>query len=398
MNFVLPPPRPNLAAPDAALRRISSIKRDVRIIRACAIAILVVVAIAGSVAAASVLAPTAIAVVLALVLAPVARAMERCRIPSGVAAVFAVVVTVSMLASAGFAMVPSVNAWVSRAPEIMQSVERKLRPLKRQIAVVERASQRITQVTPGGAAAAPAIAGEPILISAVRVAPEIAAKIVYVTILTIFLLAWRHRYADQLVLLPSRFRNRLRMARITRDVRLRVSRYLFTLTIINAGLIVVTTFCFYLAGIPDPLFWGIAMGVCNYIPVLGPTTVILAAAIVGFAIGDTIGDALIPPLILLAINTIEANVVQPLMLSRRIVISPVAIFLIAVLLVWMWGPAAAIAAIPLLIFVHTISLHVPALRPVALLLATETGLPESPRRRKPRAWRWTGRRPSLADS
>jgi predicted PurR-regulated permease PerM len=293
-------------------------------------------------------------------------------------------------------MAPSVNNWIGRAPEIIQSVERKLRPLKRQIAVVERASQRITQVTPGTAPAAAPAAGEPIIISAVRAAPEIAAKIVYVTILTIFLLAWRHRYADQLVLLPSRFHNRLRMARITRDVRLRVSRYLFALTLINAGLVCVTAVCFYLAGIPDPLFWGIAFGVCNYIPVLGPTTVILAAAIVGFAIGDTIGDALVPPLILLAINTIEANVVQPLMLSRRIVISPVAIFLIAVILVWMWGPAAAVAAIPLLIFVHTISLHVPALKPVALLLATETGLPESPRRRKLRL-RWPGHRPSLAE-
>jgi predicted PurR-regulated permease PerM len=176
---------------------------------------------------------------------------------------------------------------------------------------------------------------------------------------------------------------------------LRVSRYLFALTLINAGLVVVTAFCFYWAGIPDPLFWGIAFGVCNYIPVIGPTTVIIAAAIVGFAIGDTIGDAVIPPLILLAINTIEANLVQPLMLSRRIVISPIAIFLIAVLLVWMWGPAAAVASIPALIFVHTVALHVPGLRPVALLLATETGLPESPRRSRSR--RWIGRRPTLAE-
>jgi predicted PurR-regulated permease PerM len=391
MNFA-PRPRPSLAAADPELRPASATERDLRTIRACAIAILAVVVIAGSVAAASVLAPTAIAVVLALVLAPVARAMERCGIPSGAAALFAVVVTVSLLAASAVAMAPTMNSWIARAPEIIQSVDRKLRPLKRQLEVVERASQRITQVTPGASAAPARVTAEPILISAVRIAPEVGAKTVYVTILTIFLLAWRHRYAEQLVLLPAHFRNRLRMARITRDVRLRVSRYLFTLTLINAGLVIVTTFCFYWAGIPDPLFWGLAFGVCNYIPVLGPTTVILAAAVVGFAIGDTISDALLPPVILLGINTIEANVVQPLVLSRRIVISPVAIFVIAVLLVWMWGPGAAIAAVPLLIFVHTISLHVPALKPVALLLATETGLPESPRRR-PR--KWTARPPAL---
>jgi len=48
----------------------------------------------------------------------------------------------------------------------------------------------------------------------------------------------------------------------------------------------------------------------------------------------------------LALNTVEANLVQPWLLSRRIIISPVAIFLTIVALVWMWGPAAAITAVP----------------------------------------------------
>jgi predicted PurR-regulated permease PerM len=379
-----PPPSPDIRPLRPAFRRASNMRRDLKVIRACVIAVLVIAVLAGSVAAATVLAPTAIAIVLALVLAPVARALERCRLPAGVAAVLAVVVTVSLLVAAGMAMAPAANGWIASAPQMMQSMERKLRPLKRQIAVVDRLSQRITQTTPGGAAAAAAPASEPILVSAARVAPEIAAKIIYVTILTIFLLAWRHRYMVQLILLPQRFENRLRMARICRDVRLRVSSYLFTLTLINTGLVFVTAGAFYAAGIPDPLLWGVAFGLCNFIPVIGPTAVILGAALVGFAGADTIPGALAPPLILLAINTVEANLVQPWLLSRRIVISPPAIFLIAAILVWMWGAPAAIAAVPLLIFVHTISLHVPMLRPVALLLATETGKAETSRHRPTR--------------
>src|SRR5258706_14442704 len=38
------------------------------------------------------------------------------------------------------------------------------------------------------------------------------------------------------------------------------------------------------------------------------------------------------------------------------------------------GPAAAITAVPGLIFFHTIALHVPGLRPVGILLASE-GVP-----------------------
>jgi hypothetical protein len=39
----------------------------------------------------------------------------------------------------------------------------------------------------------------------------------------------------------------------------------------------------------------------------------------------------------------------------------------------MWGAYAAITAIPALILLHTISMHVPAMRPFGMLLATEQG-------------------------
>jgi predicted PurR-regulated permease PerM len=133
--------------------------------------------------------------------------------------------------------------------------------------------------------------------------------------------------------------------------------------------------------------------------VIGPTTVIITAAVVGFATGNTLADALVPPLIILAIDTVEANFVQPWLLSRRIVISPIAIFIMVVGLVWMWGPPAAITAVPMLIIFHTVSLHVPSLRPMALLLARETdhgdgthGLGLRARRQKARAARTATRK------
>ena len=203
-----------------------------------------------------------------------------------------------------------------------------------------------------------------------QTAPWFLAKCVYVSMLTIFLLAWRQRYAELLILLPL-IRNRLRMSRICRDVKSRVSGYLFTLSLINMGLAAVTALCFWAAGIPDPVLWGIAFGGLNFIPIIGPTIIIVTAAIVGFATGTTVTDALLPPAILLAINVVEANLVQPWLVSRRIVVSPVAIFIMVVGLVWMWGAAAAITAVPLLILFHTIAQHVPSLRQVAVLLATE---------------------------
>ena len=373
MNIELPVARP-LERDGRTLKRIARIRGEVRIIRGCVIFLAVIAGGAAAVAAASVLAPTAIAIVIALVLAPVARAMERVGIPSGFSAVATVLATFLALGGMAVAMAPAFDNWIENAPEMARKIEQRLDPIREQIAAVDSVSQQITQGGNGAAsAAAPAAApaGEGFLSTAMREAPAILAKIVYVTILTIFLLACRKRYTEKLILLPRHFRDRCRMARICRDVRLRVSSYLFTLAIINTGLAAITAVAFHFLGVADPLLWGVAFGVLNFIPVIGPTAVILCAALVGFATGETLTQALAPPLVLLAINTVEANLVQPWMLSRRIVISPIAIFVTVALLLWMWGVTAAITAVPLLIFFQTISLHVPSLRPAGRLLATE---------------------------
>src|SRR5580765_5016109 len=118
---------------------------------------------------------------------------------------------------------------------------------------------------------------------------------------------------------------------------------------------------------------GIKFGLLHFIPIIYPTTVTVCAELLSLSTTTTFLLALVPPAILLALNTVESNLVQPWLLSRRIVISPVAIFLTVATLVWMWGPAASITAVPLLISVHTVALHVPSLRGLAMLLATDDG-------------------------
>lgn len=352
----------------SSLNRVS---RDLRALRIGVTLLVVIAVLALAAAAADLLAPTAIAVTLALVLAPVARGIERLGLSSGLASVVAVLSTVVVIGSSAVALAPEAANLISKAPTVAQSIERKLRPITREIAAFERASAQIARSMPLGATRSVTVAGDGLFLSVARRAPSVVENGIYVTVLTIFLLACRKRYTDQLILFPKTYANRVRMARICRNVQQKVSGYLFVLALINTALALITALCFYLAGIGDPLLWGIAFGIMNFIPFIGPTVVMLAAAIFGFATADTILDALAPALILLGLNTVEANLVQPWLLSRRIVISPVAIFLTVVTLVWLWGPLAAITAVPLLIFFHTVALQVPALQRIGYLLGTE---------------------------
>ena len=62
---------------------------------------------------------------------------------------------------------------------------------------------------------------------------------------------------------------------------------------------VVTATAFYAFGMEDPLVWGIVYGLACYIPVVGPTSVILASAVVGIATEATLVQGLLGPAILL---------------------------------------------------------------------------------------------------
>ena len=352
------------------------LRHDIAVIKACVAGLLVLAAVAAGVAAGGILAPTAIGVVLAMVLAPVAHGLERLGLMPGLAALLAVAVTFSLLLFAAFTLAPSISIWVKRTPHLVHSIEYKLRPVKRRLEALEHASQQIAQAAAPShpRRAQPVVEPAPgFLEMAATTAPSVLAKILYVAVLAVFLLSCRRRYTRQLILTPRTFANRVRVARICRDVQRRVSGYLFILSCVNIGQAIVISLCLMVAGVPDPILLGLAYAVLNFIPIIGPTAVILAALLVGFATEKTLIDALMPAAILLGLNTVEAYLVQPWLLSRRLVVSPIAIFVMVALLVWMWGVAAAITAVPILILIHAVMLHVPSLRRFAELLATEDG-------------------------
>ncbi len=359
------------------------LRHDLAIIKFCVIGLLLLGGLTAGAAAGAILAPIAIAVVLALVLAPVCKGLERIGANPGLAALLTVGITFAALVFGAFTLAPTVSVWVKRTPHLVYSIEHKLRPIKRQLAEVESASQRIAQAaTTSAPSHGPAVVeSKPgLLETAATTAPAVLAEILFVAVLAVFLLSYRKQYTRQLILTPRRFPNRVRMARLCRDVQHRVSGYLFILTCINIGQAAVIAGCFYFAGIADPILWGLAYGALNFIPIIGPTVVVLAGLLVGFGTQDTLIGALTPAAILLGLNTIEAYFVQPWLLSRRIVVSPIAIFVMVAVLVWMWGVAAAITAVPILILVHAVTVHVPSLRPFAELLATEHGVNATPRR------------------
>ena len=313
----------------------------------------------------AILLPTAYAVVLALVLAPIARWFARF-IGDGFAAMVTVLLAAVAIVATIILILPSVTDWLSEAPQLVTKIERKLRPLKEQLEIVEDVSAKIqgTDAHGGAQAGAGGMLG-PIL----STGANFISQFIYVIFLTLFLLALRTDLRRRVILCADTVAGRLRMGHAVRDIGRNVAAYLFILTLINIGVAVITATAFYAAGIPDALAWGAVYGLANYVPVIGPTGTILAAGVVGVANQATLWAGLSGAAIMLFINAVESQFVQPWLMARRIEINPVAMFVALAIVVWLWGIPAAIISTPLLIVAYTFSRYTPALEPIAVALA-----------------------------
>lgn len=319
--------------------------------------------------ASAILLPTAYACILALVLAPVARGFSRL-IGDGAAAVITVLMAAAAIVAIIALVAPAVGDWIADAPRMARSIDQKLQPLKEQLQIVEKVTARIQGTDPKAPAAAAADGG--MFGSILSVGANFVSQLIYVMFLTLFLLALRTDLRRRVILCADTPGGRLRMGHAVRDIGKNVGGYLFILTCINVGVALVTAIAFYLAGIPNPVVWGVVYGLANYVPVIGPTGTILAAGLVGVANEPTLVMGLLGSGIMLFINAIESQAVQPWLMARRIEINPVAMFVALAFVVWLWGIPAAIISTPMLIVAYTFSKYAPPLEPIAAALAPVT--------------------------
>jgi predicted PurR-regulated permease PerM len=107
-------------------------------------------------------------------------------------------------------------------------------------------------------------------------------------------------------------------------------------------------------GMPSPLMWGGIVTLCNYVPYLGPIVAAILLALGGLMTFDAIGFAMVPSLIFVAAHVVEANIITPLVLGRRLTINPLLILVSLSFWGWVWGAPGALLAVPLLLILQTI--------------------------------------------
>ena len=318
----------------------------------------------------SVLLPIVLALLLSYLLRPVVRKLAQLKIPLPVGAAVALIGLVALVGYGMSALAAPAVEWLQKAPAGLTELQHKLLPVKKSVAQVTQATAEIEKLaTTPPESKAVEVKRHPLSDMLFVHTPEFIASAVLLAILLYFLLVYDQVFIAKLVKLLPTLSDKKTAVSIANDIESQVSRYLFTVTAINACLGLAVGTAVGLLGLRNPVMWGMMVALLNFVPYLGALTGIICMTIGAALSFDSLGYALIFPAIYLGFGTLEGSFITPWIMGRSLTLNPVIILLSLTFWGWMWGVVGIILAVPILASFKIFCAHIKPMEPLAEFLS-----------------------------
>jgi predicted PurR-regulated permease PerM len=302
--------------------------------------------------------PVALALLFALVLSNAVEGLHRIGLPRAVSAFLMLLILVTGIGAATDALIEPAQQWLANAPHTLQVVERKIRPVERWMHRMEGLTHRAGEM--GGSHAPPPPTVPPAALSGSEVLTATGATladVVTIIILALFLLSGGPPMLARMAASLGSDLQAVHALRVIDAIRRELGRYYGIIALINLGLGAATAVVMLLLGVPNPYLWGAAAAVLNFIPYVGSATTLLLLGVVALVTFDDLGRVLAVVGSYLGLATIEGQVVQPLLVGRRLDLNPILVFLAVWFGGWFWGVAGIVIAVPSLVALKVAATH-----------------------------------------
>ena len=317
--------------------------------------------------------PVLLAMFFALVGNPVIRLLRRLYVPRFIGAIL--VLSLGMLATLtlGRQLAQPAGEWIREAPRELRDLAPKLRTLTKPVTEANKAAENIARAA-GGESARPVTVVKTEVNDPYKVltsTPRAIASVLAVVLLTFFFMVYGGALQRNAVaLLPSRQQKKLTVE-ILQAIETEISRYVLTISVINAmvGLVFAGALHFALDVPPDEaLLWGTMAALLNFAPYVGPLIGMIVMLLMGFVSYDEAWQSVLPALIYLGLHTLEGQIVTPIILGKRMALSPLVLILALMVFGWLWGIVGLLLAVPLLVCVKLVFAKIEGLEGWARLL------------------------------
>ena len=358
----------------------------IALLSAVATAILAVIVIMLLYFGREIIIPIALAILLSFVLAPLVAALQRVRVPRGLAVVSVVIIAFAFIFAMGSLLATQLAQLAGDLPRYQSTISEKIQSFRETTAgrgTLERASGMLKDLSKeldkpkegatalGGSPSPKALPPKPVPVEVRQPDPgaleslqSLISPLLHplattgiIVIFVIFILLQREDLRNRLIRLAGAHDLQRTTAALD-DAARRLSRLFLTQLLLNGSFGIVIGVGLWLVGIPSAILWGILAAVLRFVPYIG--AVIAAAFPLALAVAvDPSWTMLLWTIALfLVVEPIVGHVVEPLVYGHSTGLSPVAVVASATFWTALWGPIGLVLATPLTVCLVVLGRHV----------------------------------------
>lgn len=319
----------------------------------------------------SLLMPMVVALFFALLLSPLVESLKRFYVPRTLSAILILCIIGGPLGLLASQLAEPAQRWATAIPGLADELSQHMEDLTQRLAPGEAPAAPEPQGftffglfgdaeadsadVSGGSSADAGVTeklkqgGLEAMIAALSAAPVMIAQLLTALMLILFLLIFGSGLFVTWVNVFPHIHEKEHSIALMQSIQLELSRYILTVSVINAGLGLVVASALWGLGVEDALFWGAVVGMLNFAPYVGPLIGVILLSLAGVVQYGLAVSALLPALVYFTINMLEAQFVTPVILGRRMRLNPLIIIVWLVIWGWLWGAVGVLLAVPMLV-------------------------------------------------
>ena len=337
--------------------------------------------------ASAVFIPLMLGVMISYALSPLVNTMQKWHIPRALGAAVLLLAIVGGVGYVVYSLGDDAGKLIETLPEASQKLRVAL--LKERgtsegtIEKVQKAATQLEQAASETAAPAPTTPSgvtrvqiekprlnvRDYLWTGTKGAIELAGQAAMVLFLAYFIMVSGDTFRLKMVKItgPTLSKKKITL-QVLDEITGQIQRYLLVQIFTSILVGVVTWLAFLWIGLEHAAIWGIAAGLFNSIPYLGPVIVTGGTLLVGFLQFGTFTMALLVAGISLLITSLEGYLLTPWLTSRASRMNALVVFISVLFWGWLWGPWGLLLGVPIIMIIKAICDRVEDLKPIGELL------------------------------
>lgn len=336
-----------------------------KVITACLV--IVVIFIGGVVLqqASPVLFPFFLAVFLSFILYPVQDFLTRIKIPKFLSIIFLLLVTFTIIYLLGALFYSAGKTFAAEFPKygqkistILISLQEKLNLSPLNLETVDWSKQLDLNKIGG------------LVVSSLGPFFSFISNLFLISIFLIFILAGRGKTQEKLKKSLNK-KNASKVIEVVEKIDGQIQKYLVIKTIVSLFTGIFVTVVLLIFGVDFAIVFGFLTFLMNYIPNIGSFIATAFPIIIAFFQFDTIWPAFWIMVLLMSIQMIMGNFIEPKLMGRGLGLSPLVVLFFLFFWGWLWGIPGMILSVPIAAIVKIICSNIDELNIIAALMSKD---------------------------